>query len=109
MNIHEFVKCMDENDVNLESRYRWRDGKKYPDKLKKDSRIVPSLAISSKNHCGKQCNNNDKKLVGRIFYDFKDRIEDTINYDEFLELLLHMADEYNPDRSDFIYNQMTGS
>ena len=109
MDIYEFVNCMDKNNVNLESRYKWKNGKMYPDKLKKDPQIVPSLANSSKNPCGNKCNNNDKKLNGRIFNDFKNPIEDTIDYDEFLELLMHMADEYNPDRSDFIFNQLTGS
>ena len=70
------------------------------------------MAKIGDNPCGKKfCNNNDKKLNGRIFNDYLKDIDsdtDKINYEEFLGLLLDMALEYNPDRSNFIYKQLTG-
>ena len=62
------------------------------------------MAKIGDNPCGKKfCNNNDKKLNGRIFNDWKDPREDTIDWESFKKLIINMADVYNPDRSNYIF------
>ena len=90
MNIEDFVKALSKYDVELESRYRWRSNSKKYNNDMKDSGIVPSMAMIGDNPCDKLCEGKDKswpvskedaKLNGRIFNDWKDPREDTIDWE----------------------------
>ena len=99
---------MEKYQVRLDSRYDWKKNTKKYNNDMKDAGHVPSMAKDKTNVCGKACTSEDMHLNARIFEDRKPAREDTIDYEDFLKILLHMADAYNPDRSNFVYKQLTG-